>query len=175
MSTHLGQNPQDHVVLELVGGVLGGYGNAQLDWYRTLPNGTREIGAGPGGQFRVPLGSWLVITDVDWQYETTASPPSTMQIFRLFVVPLASTGPSDPGLRVFESAVVLGPLSSGGASVAMTAGFVVSPDARIGVDVFPGPEGPPGGIQHAIIRGYVILPSLWCRLFGCPPVATAAR
>src|SRR5262249_6851620 len=61
---------------------------------------TRENGSGQGGQFRVPFGSWLVIADVDWQYETTASPPGTMQIFRLFVVPLASTGPTDPGLRV---------------------------------------------------------------------------
>jgi len=177
MSTHLGQIPQNHVVLELIGGLKGGYGPNNLDWVRNLPDGTRENGTGPGGQFRVPIGSMLVITDVDWQYESTASQPGTMQIFRLFVVSLASTGPGfDPGLRVFESAVVLGPFSNGGASVAMTAGFVVSSNARIGVDVFPGPEGPPGGIQHAILRGYVTpsQPSLWCRLFGCPPVATGA-
>jgi hypothetical protein len=154
MSTHLGQSPQNQVVLELVGGINGGYGIHKLDWVRNLPNGTRENGTGPGGQFRVPTGAVLVITDVDWQYNDTASPPGTMQIFRLFVQSLGA-GPGDDGLRVFESAIVLGPLSSGGASIAMTAGFVVSSDARIGVDVFPGPEGPPSGLQHAILRGYV--------------------
>jgi hypothetical protein len=38
----------------------------------------------------------------------------------------------------------------------MTSGFVVSSKARICPDVFPGPHGPPSGLQHLIVRGYLI-------------------
>jgi hypothetical protein len=154
MVSHLGQKIDDHVVLELIGGVKGGYGPQQHDWVRCMPDGTRAQGTGPGGQFRVPKGSALVITDVDWQYNLSSG-PGVMQVFRLFVVPLDDDSPS-AGNRVFESAVVLGTQGSGGASVSMTTGFVVSSKARLGVDVTPGPLGPPGGLQHAILRGYLI-------------------
>ena len=151
--SHLGQSVTAHVILELVHGYLGGYGPGNFDWIRILADGSRESGTGPGGQFRVPDGFALVITDVDWQY-ADASSPGTMQVLRLFVTPLK--GNDLTGSRVFESAVVLGPDRSNGAAVAMTTGFVVSSDARIGIDVFPGPIGPPGGIQHAILRGYLV-------------------
>jgi hypothetical protein len=38
----------------------------------------------------------------------------------------------------------------------MTSGFVVSSKARICPTVFPGPLGPPSGLQHLIARGYLI-------------------
>ena len=102
-----------------------------------LADGSYEAGTGQGGQFRVPEGSALVITDVDWQY-ANESKPGTMQVFRLFTAPLASDNAT--GSRVFESAIVLGPDRSGGASVAMTAGFVVSSKARIGSMCFQVPS-----------------------------------
>ena len=150
MSSYMGQRVADHVILALVRGITGGYGPANLDYVRILADGSREAGTGPGGQFRVPNGSALVITDVDWQYANEFA-PGMMQVFRLFIAPLA--GDDKTGSRVFESAVVLGPDRSNGASVAMTAGFVVSSNARIGIDIFP---GPPDGVQHAILRGYLI-------------------
>jgi hypothetical protein len=154
MSSHLGQSVVDHVVLSLVGGVKGGYGPSKLDWMRIFADGSH------GGQFRVPKGAALVVTDVDWHY-AHESAPGMMQVFRLFIAPLSpGPGEGETGYRVFESAVVLGPDRSGGASVAMTAGFVVSSKARIGVDVLPGPLGPPGGVQHSILRGYLTPESL---------------
>jgi hypothetical protein len=96
----------------------------------------------------------LIITDVDWQYVAPDRGVSAgkMQVFRLFVENLADTLSSR---RVFESPIVLSAEGEGGASVSMTSGFVVSPAARICPDVVPGPSGPPFGIQHAILRGYL--------------------
>lgn len=153
MASHLGQEIGDHVVLELISGVNGGYGPQQYDWVRNMPDGSQEQGTGPGGQFRVPTGWALVITDVDWQYDVAAG-AGTMQVFRLFVLSTADD-PDVGGRRVFDSAIVLGPEGSGGASVAMTTGIVVSDAARLGVDVVPGAGGP-GALQHAILRGYLI-------------------
>jgi hypothetical protein len=153
VTTHLGQNPLDHVVLEIVGGMNGGYGPEKLDFVRNGPDGTRVSAPSPGS-FRVPVGKLLVITDVDWQY--AHGTPGDMQIFRLFADPLSSSSPPGSGLRVFESAIVLGPQGSGGASIAMTSGFTISSKARIGADVFPGPTGL-GGLQHVLLRGYLTI------------------
>ena len=51
--------------------------------------------------------------------------------------------------------MTLSSLGEGGASEAMTSGFVVSSAARICPDVIPGPLGPPFGLQHLILRGYL--------------------
>lgn len=157
--THLGQSPNDHVVLELVGGFRDGYGPAKLDFVRVLPDASR-VDTGTGG-FRIPVHHFLVITDVDWQYAGGA--PDSLQVLRLFIDKLSGPVPPGPppplvggGERVFESAIVLNNNGVGGASVAMTTGFVVGEECRIGIDVVPGPQGPPGGLQHAILRGYLI-------------------
>lgn len=148
MTSHLGQNPTDHVVLEMVLGVTGGFGTHRVEFVRTGPNGDQIPSPSPGG-FRVPRDTMLVITDVDWQYANGG--PGSMQTFRLD--PLS--GPrAGYGARVFESAVVLGPQGSGGASIAMTSGFAISPGARIGADATPGPFAP-GAVQHCLLRGYL--------------------
>lgn len=64
MPSHLGQLISDHVTLELVGGINGGYGNERLGWVRVLANGTTQGGPG-GGNFVVPDRHFLVITDLD--------------------------------------------------------------------------------------------------------------
>ena len=56
-----------HVVLEVVGGMNGGYGPGKLDFIRVLSDGTTQAGNGGLG-WRIPTGQALVVTDVDWQY-----------------------------------------------------------------------------------------------------------
>jgi hypothetical protein len=150
MVSHLGQNPWEHVMLEIVMGMTGGYGPLAIEFVRTTADGVKAPGPPPGG-LRVPSRKLLVITDVDWQYANGNA--GQMQVLRLFLDPLA--GPTAGlGERVFESAVVLGPKGEAGRSEAMTAGFTVSSKARIGVDVVPGPTGP-GKLQHLLLRGYL--------------------
>ena len=143
-----------HVVLELVGGSGGGCGDAQLDFLRNLPNGTRQSGAGGLG-WRVPAGKALVITDVDWQYvhPQGAAAAGKIEVLRLFVENLADDSNTQ---REFESTITLSSQGEGGVSEAMTSGIVVSSKARICPDVSPGPRGPPAGLQHLILRGYLI-------------------
>ena len=121
---------------------------------RVLADGNLQ--GGPGGLgWRVPAGEALVITDVDWQYihPQGAAEAGRIQVLRLFVENLAT--PINTR-RAFESAITLGSLGEGGVSEAMTTGFVVSSKARVCPDVFPGPQGPPFGLQHLILRGYLI-------------------
>lgn len=149
--THLGQLSSNHVTLEVVGGATGGCGPELWDFVRVLPDGSSS------GFFRVPKGKVLVVTDVDWQYATHGIfTTSKMQVLRLVIENLA-----DPKLdrRAMDSTIMLtddgkGGLA-GGVSESMTSGFVVSSEARICPDVFPGPMGPPGGLQHLILRGYL--------------------
>jgi hypothetical protein len=152
-ATHMGQTYDNHVTLEVVGGLNGGCGPAKLDFVRVLPNGNMQSGAGGLG-WRVPKGKVLVVTDVDWQYvhPNGAASAGQMQILRLFIENLA-----DPTLnrRAFESPVILSNTGAGGVSASMTSGFIVSNAARICPDVIPGPLGPPSGLQHLILRGYL--------------------
>jgi hypothetical protein len=152
--THMGQPVSEHVILEVVGGMNEGCGPAKNDFLRVLPDGNIESGAGRFG-YRVPDGKILIITDVDWQYvhpdrELAAG---KIEVLRLFIENL--TEPMKKR-RVFESAITLSSLGEGGISESMTSGFMVSSAARICPDVFPGPQGPPFGLQHLILRGYLI-------------------
>jgi hypothetical protein len=143
-----------HVVLEVIGGVNGGCGSAMLDFQRILSDGGIETGPGGLG-YRVPIGQALVVTDVDWQYihPDGAAAAGKIEVLRLFIENLAN--PSHTG-RAFESTIILSSHGEGGICEAMTSGFVVSSEARICPDVFPGPQGPPSGLQHLILRGYLI-------------------
>ncbi len=143
-----------HVVLEVVGGMNGGCGPAKLDFLRILSDGTAQSGSGGLG-WRVPVGQALVITDVDWQYvhPQGAAGAGKIEVLRLFIENL--TTPSNTR-RAFESTITLSSHGEGGISQAMTSGFVVSSKARTCPDVFPGPLGPPSGLQHLILRGYLI-------------------
>jgi hypothetical protein len=143
-----------HAVFELVGGLIGGCGPSGLDFVRILSDGSIE--SGPGGLgYRVPVGQALVITDVDWQYvhPQGVAAAGRIEVLRLFIENL--TNPSETR-RAFESTVTLSVHGEGGISEAMASGFVVSSKARICPDVFPGPLGPPSGLQHLILRGYLI-------------------
>ena len=105
--------------------------------------------------WRVPVGQALVITDVDWEYvhPQGVGAAGKIEVLRLFIENLAT--PSNTR-RAFESTIILSSHGEGGISEAMTSGFVVSSKARICPDVFPGPLGPPSGLQHLILRGYLI-------------------
>jgi hypothetical protein len=132
----------------------GGCGAAKLEFVRVLPDGSAD--SGPGGTgYRVPEGKILVVTDVDWQYvhPKGAAGAGKIQVLRLFIENLAKPGQSR---RAFESTVTLSNEGEGGTSQSMTSGFVVSSKARICPDVSPGPLGPPSGLQHLIVRGYLI-------------------
>jgi hypothetical protein len=72
MPSHLGQDISRQVTLELVGGINGGSGPEQLGWVRTLADSGVE--EGKGGNYVVPAGTSVVITDADWQWTITAPP-----------------------------------------------------------------------------------------------------
>lgn len=138
------QPASHHVLLESIGVANTGDPTKDLDFFRTLSDASTTP-AGPVG-FRVPSGSTLIITDVDWQY---AGAPGTTQIFRIFIDNLKDSGKRR---RVFESTVLLDSHGSGGISEAMTTGFAVSSKVRLSVDTFPGG----GKIQHVLLRGYLV-------------------
>lgn len=143
-----------NVVLEVVGGMDGGCGPTRLDFVRILADGNAQ--SGPEGLgWRVPVGQALVITDVDWQYlhPLGAKAAGRIEVLRLFIENLAT--PTDTR-RAFESTITLSSHGEGGISEAMTSGFVVSSKARVCLDISPGPLGPPIGLQHLILRGYLI-------------------
>jgi hypothetical protein len=106
-------------------------------------------------EWRIPSNDVLVITDVDWQYihPEGAAASGLIQTPRLFIQNLTNR---DDNVRVFESTITPSTQGQGGISEGMTSGFVVSPAAKISADLFPGPMGPPWGLQHLLLRGYLI-------------------
>lgn len=134
--THMGQRPSDHVTLESSGG-----SGDNVEFVRIKADGSKD----PVSPWRVPAGKVLVVTDVDWQYNS--ADPGSRQTFRIFIVNLSS-GESE---RVFESTVMLNDSGDGGISEGMTSGFVISSAGGIEVDVSPGG----GRINRVIIRGYL--------------------
>ena len=160
-----------HVVLEVVGGMNGGCGASLFDFVRVLPDGTSQIGPGGLG-WRVPAGDVLVVTDVDWEYvhPQGAAAAGKIEVLRLIIENLANP---DVSRRAFESTITLSSQGQGGISEAMNSGFVVSPAARICPDIFPGPQGPPFGLQHLILRGYLIAGPVH-PVTPVPPIGPAA-
>ncbi len=148
MATHLGQVVSNHVTLELIGGINGGYGPEQFGWVRILPNGNIESGPG-GGNYVVPARNHLVITDLDWQYDDhgTANAGAAVTL-RLFVV-----GGESNGRRLMESTVVLSSAGVGGTVTSWTSGGVFGPGTRIGIDTVPLPTA--HRLQHALLHGYL--------------------
>ena len=149
MASHLGQAVANHVTLELVGGINGGYGPEQLGWIRILPSGSIQPGPG-GGNYVVPKGKQLVITDVDWQYDDhgTANAGALVTL-RLFVV-----SPKGDDRRMIESTIVLSPAGQGGTVTSWTAGAVFGPGTTIGIDTSPLSSA--HRLQHAMLHGYLI-------------------
>jgi hypothetical protein len=114
---------------------------------RTLADGGVE--AGQGGNYAVPAGTSLVITDADWQWDDhgTANAGASVTL-RLFVVTAAGS------MRLLESTTVLSPAGKGGTSTNWTAGGVFGPGTKIGIDTSP--LNSQGRLQHAMLHGYLI-------------------
>jgi hypothetical protein len=124
--------------------VSGGDG---WDFRRVMPDGSYA-----SGYYRVPAGKVLVITDVDWQFNSTSSPPH--QTLRLWVEKRSNTSVRH---KVFESTIRLEGTSvdiDGGTSESMRTGFAVSSAGNISVDIWPGG----GNIIDLVLRGYLTEP-----------------
>jgi len=150
-TTHLGQAPDAQVVLAAASGDNGCSGTtAGHTFRRVFPDGTGGL-----QPFAVPAGQALVVTDVDWQYAhpTGGAGAGRRVVLRLFLQNLADDTHQEP---VFESTILLNADGEGGTSEAMTAGFVMSDAAQLCLDTGEEPKGPPSGLQHAILRGYLI-------------------
>ena len=150
-STHLGQSPDAQIVLQAAIGDSGCSGTTAGHTFREA----FHDGTGALQPFAVPPGRSLVVTDVDWQYAhpTGAAAAGRRVVLRLFLQNLADDTRQEP---VFESTILLNADGEGGTSEAMTAGFVVSDAAQLCLDTGEEPKGPPSGLQHAILRGYLI-------------------
>jgi hypothetical protein len=163
MASHLGQSISNHVTLELVGGINGGFGPQQFGWVRILPNGGIEAGPG-GGNFVVPANRFLVITDADWQYDDhSTSHAGALVTLRLFVVAPGD----DDGRRLMESTIVLSGAGQSGTVASWTAGGVFGSGTRIGIDTVP--LGAANRLQHVMLHGYLIASRL------VPPVVAAKK
>ena len=153
MTTHLGQALADHVTLESVSGINGGFGDERRGWVRILPNGQSRGGPG-GGNFVVPANRNLVITDLDWQYDAHGTTHAHRSVtLRLLVV---AGDPSDDhgGRRLLESTITLSAAGTGGTVTSWTSGGVFGPGTRIGVDTSP--LTATGRLQHALLHGYLV-------------------
>jgi hypothetical protein len=142
---HLLVPPADLVTLEMAANLASGCGKVKLDFFRVFPDGTSDP-----KPFRVPAGRALVVTDVDWHYHSGA--PGFVAILSVLVENLADP---DKRHRAVESVVRLGPDGAGGAGVRMMSGFVVSPAARVCVDLINAPMGSPVRLSRVLLRGYL--------------------
>ena len=140
-------------MLEMVRGVQGGFGPTKIEFVRNLSTGLKA--GGLFTPFRVPAGRVLVITDADWQYTHPQGKVGAglSPYIRLFIHKLGTD--EHAALRVFESTITLDLHGQGGISESMTSGFAVAFGARIGADMEVAPFGPPSGLQHMILRGYL--------------------
>lgn len=151
MSSHLEQPIGNHVTLELVGGITGGYGPGNWGWVRILPDGNIQSGPG-GGNYVVPAGHCLVITDADWQFDDHGTSHVGAQVtLRLFIV---APGELPPPRRLLESTVVLSSAGQGGTVAAWTTGGVFGPGTKIGIDTSP--INLTSKLQHVLLHGYLI-------------------
>ncbi len=151
MATHLGQAIADHVTLESVSGINGGFGDERRGWTRVLPNGQSF-----GENFVVPAKRHLVITDLDWQYDNHGTTHANRTVtLRLLIV---AGDPSDvhAARRLLESSITLSAAGTGGTVTSWTSGGVFGPGTRIGIDTSP--LQAMGGLQHALLHGYLIGP-----------------
>ena len=150
MPSHLGQSLSNHVTLELVSGLNGGYGPERLGWVRILPSGGIQAGPG-GGNFVVPDRNFLVITDLDWQWNDHGPANAGAAVtLRLFVVGQGD----DHGRRLLESTITLSQSGQGGTTTRWIAGGVFGAGTKIGLDTTP--FAPSGRLQHALLHGYLV-------------------
>lgn len=138
MASHLGVRPSDHVVLEWVR-----TNEPTGAWQRILPDATAQF------PFEIPKGRYLIITDLDWRFQSADQLTPQCVTFRLYLAPLNQS--SNP-LQVHESTTQLDFLGCGGSSEAMTTGFVVDENAKVIWDSWPINRF----VTHILLRGYLI-------------------
>jgi len=150
-TTHLRQAAEAQILLQSASGDTGCMGTTDGFTFRRV----FQDGTGALQPFEMPADRSLVVTDVDWQYShpNGALAGGRRVVLRLFLQNLA-----DPTHHevVFESTILLNAEGEGGTSEAMTAGFIMTAAAQLCVDTGEEPKGPPSGLQHAILRGYLI-------------------
>jgi hypothetical protein len=135
--THLGQPIRNHVTLGCFGTV---HGDSSTTWafFRIFPNGTAY-------DFTIPKGQFLVVTDVDWNYNT--GEPNKLQTFSILM-----KMPKKEIRNVIFTSTIFGDMNgAGGSSVSMTTGLVIS-DMR---SLEPHLESR-GALNEIILRGYLI-------------------
>jgi hypothetical protein len=139
MSSHLGINPEDHVVLS-----LSSSDSPTGAWERVFPDATSEF------PFLIPEGRFLIITDLDWQFQLAADEVRIQNVtLRLFVAPWDDLTAS---FCVHSSTALLDDQGYGGTSEAMTAGFVVDDAATIMWDAIPVANT----VTNILLRGYLV-------------------
>jgi hypothetical protein len=142
------KNPGQIVMLELVHAQTAACPNGDF-FVRNSATGNRLQA------FVIPKGNVFIGTDVDWQYVSPsgAAAAGHAQTLRLFATP---GSPPPPGVRIFETTITLSTVGEGGTSVAASTGAAVDAGAQLCVDVSPGPFGPPSGVQHVVVRGFLV-------------------
>jgi hypothetical protein len=155
-ATHVGQAVSDHVVLNLVNPTTSPV------FVRCNDDGTRD-----STEFAVPVGSKLVVTDVDWV--VTANQMINFATLRLFVENRAT--PANRCLVFLQTGHTPQPPSGGGGTdpgfgtTGMFSGFVVGSGARVVADVRNPNEAVSAGTSLAtftslnatvVIRGYLV-------------------
>ena len=139
MTSHLGIRPEDHVVLQLASS-----DSPTGAWERVFPDATTEF------PFLIPEGRFLVITDVDWQFQLAANELISQNVtLRLFIAPWDDLS---NGAYVHASTAHLDNQGYGGTSESMTAGFVVDDAATIVWDSMPASNT----VSNILLRGYLV-------------------
>ena len=133
-ATHLGRKASEMVS-------LNGLFNAsnEIFFMRTLPDGTATT-------FTIPSGKVFIITDVNWTIE--AGNPGTVERLNLRVENLAN-----PALfrNVFDSTLTLNSAGMNVSNERLTAGIVVSSNAKITASV----TMPTGALRSLFLIGYL--------------------
>jgi len=135
--SHLGQSVGNHVTLSGYGTVQG---ESSVTWtfYRIYPDGT-------AGGFSIPKDKALVVTDIDWSYNTGEH--NQAQTFSI----LMKVPKKEIRNVIFASTVIGDGNGAGGASESMTTGFVVSRMDTIEPTLESG-----GYLNDIILRGYIL-------------------
>lgn len=153
--SHLDQDPRQHVVLTREGGVTGGCGLQESDFFRIHPDGTKDEET-----FRVPEGHLLVVTDVDWWIADFQGPiprPENSSTYFTLALRHDYGGGRFSEYRVFRDEKREDFQGRLGDSMAMTTGFVVAPDTLICPDAQVNPTRDTDVLRlRVILRGYLI-------------------
>lgn len=136
-NSHLAQPVNNHVTLGCYSSENGG---SSVTWtfFRIFPDGT-------GDNFSIHQGKALVVTDIDWSYNTGEH--NQAQTFSI----LMKVPKKEIRNVIFASTVIGDGNGAGGASESMTTGFVVSRMDTIEPTLESG-----GYLNDIILRGYIL-------------------